>query len=103
MRVGGLQQGDYSILVVAAVAVAVEVAGAKNQQMISHAVARYKRAHPVLTITVVLASAATTVCHLLEWIDPEVDPYHRAYELVRFLRQKIHAATPSSTTTITGS
>jgi hypothetical protein len=54
--------------------------------MISHAVARHKRVHPVLTTAVVLTSAATTVCHLLEWIDPDVDPYHRAYGLVRRLR-----------------
>lgn len=102
MRLSGLQQSDYGCLALAGVVVAIEIAGAKNQQMISHAVARHKRAHPVLTTTVVLASAAMTVGHLLEWIDPEVDPFHRAYGALRFLRHMIHTATPTNTTTITG-
>ena len=103
MRITGLQQGDYGCLLVAVVAIGVEVAGAKNQQMISHAVARHKRTHPVATTAVVLAAATTTVCHLLEWLDPNADPFHRTYELLsRFRRQKIQPATPARMTAMSG-
>ncbi|SBS73758.1 Gp37 (modular protein) [uncultured Mycobacterium sp.] len=98
MRVGGLQQSDYGWLAVLGVVVVVELAGAQREQMLSHATVRYKATHPVLTTGVVL----TTAAHLLGWLDPEIDPYHRTYDLLRFLRQKIHAATPTSRTTITG-
>lgn len=98
MKLTGLQQSDYAWLTVLGVVVVVEIAGADDDQMLSHAVARYKRAHPVLTTAVVLATAF----HLLEWLDPDADPFHRAYGALRFLRQKIHAATPTNSTTITG-
>lgn len=97
-RVGGLQQSDYGWLAVLGVIVAVEVAGAQREQMLSHAMVRYKAAHPVLTTAAVL----TTAFHLLEWLDPDVDPYHRTYGLLRFLRQKIQPATPTRITAISG-
>lgn len=99
VRIGELQQGDYGCLAVLAVVLAVEVAGAQRQQMISHAVARYKRAHPVVTTAVVL----TTAFHLLEWLDPDVDPFPHTYALLsRLRRQKMSPATAASITAISG-
>lgn len=98
MRAGGLQQSDYGWLAVLGVVVAVELAGASREQMLSHATGRYNAAHPVITTGVVL----TTAAHLLGWLPVGVDPYHQTYGLLRFLRQKIHAATAASRTAITG-
>jgi hypothetical protein len=98
VKLTGLQQSDYGWLAVLGVVVVAEVTGGSDQ-MLSHGAARYKAAHPVLTTTIVL----TTAFHLLEWLDDEVDPFHRTYELVRrFRRHAIHAATPTRTTAITG-
>jgi hypothetical protein len=82
VKLTGLQQADYGWLAVLAVVVAAEATAGPNQ-MLSHGVVRYKAAHPVLTTAVVL----TTAFHLLEWIDPEVDPYHRAFRLLSRLRR----------------
>lgn len=98
MRVGGLQQSDYGWLAVLGVVVAVELAGADREQMLSHATLRYQTAHPILTTSIVL----TTAAHLLGWLPMAADPYHRAYGLLRFLRQKIHPATAASTTAMSG-
>lgn len=72
MRIGALQQSDYGWLAVLAVVAAAEVSACPGQ-MLSHAMVRYKAAHPVVVTAVVL----TTAAHLLEWIPPPVDPFHR--------------------------
>lgn len=84
MRITRLRQADYGWLAVAAVVVAAEVTAAPDE-MLSHGAARYKAAHPVLTTSVVVITAA----HLLEWLSPEVDPYHRVFRLLNRLRHPV--------------
>lgn len=98
VKLTGLQQSDYGWLAVLGVVAVVEIVGAERQQMLSHATVRYNAAHPIVTTSVVL----TTAAHLLGWIPAEVDPYHQAYGLVRFLRHIINAATPANNTAING-
>jgi hypothetical protein len=97
VKLTGLRQADYGWLAVAAVVVAAEVTAGPGE-MLSHGAARYKAAHPVLTTSVVVVTAA----HLLEWLPQNVDPYHCTYGLLRFLRQKIHPATPARITAMSG-
>lgn len=99
VQMTGLQQADYGWLAVLGVVVAVEVAGSRREQMLSHASVRYQAAHPVVTTGVVL----TTAAHLLGWLPADVDPFHRTYAALRLLRrQRIHAAAAVSATAMSG-
>ena len=77
-----LRTGDRAIIV-GAVAIAVyERVVRDDADLISNRVAAYKRHHPVLTVAVVWITAA----HLLEVLNPAVDPYHQA---VKYFRRNV--------------
>lgn len=81
MRLTGLRQADYGWLAVAAVVVVAEITAAEGE-MLSHGTARYRRAHPVLTTSMVL----TTAMHLLDVLPCCVDPFHQVFRLIRRLK-----------------
>lgn len=80
-----MRTGDRAILIGVVAIAAYERLVNDDADLISSRVAHYKHHSPVLTCGIVLITAA----HLIELLDPRIDPYHR---LVRHFRRS--APTP---------
>lgn len=68
--------GEQGVVALIALA-ALHEALAGDDQLLSHAFDRWLDKYPVLTTTVTVTVAATTVLHLLNRLPPAIDPYHR--------------------------
>ena len=79
-----LRTGDRAIIVGALAIAAYEKLVADDADLISSRVEAYKHRRPLLTSAVVLITAG----HLLGYIAPAVDPYHRA---VTWFRRSVPA------------
>lgn len=79
-----LRQADKAWLALLGVIVVIELV-ADDDEMLSHGAARYKQSHPVITTAVV----CTTAAHLLSWLPPDYDPYHRLFGWLRRGRRQV--------------
>ena len=74
-----LRKGDVAWLALAGGVFVYEKLVTEDADLLSYRAAAYKQRHPILTTSVVLITAF----HLLEWLHPEMDPYHIAVRYVR--------------------